>query len=127
LWQDLAQEVHVYLQRQGKVRQVLSLSGVQDGLCFNRRNESDGKLGQGFWHRRCVNNLTQQKSDKEAELIQVMPKRKVTTKKKKPKNCFKQDASPSAHGQRWFELLQEYNLPRHYDGEVDCNQTLGST
>ena len=69
--------------------------------------------------QRCVNDLTQQKSEKEAELMQVMPKRKVTTKKTKPKNCFKKDGSPSAHGQRWFDLLQEQGLPMHYDGEVE--------
>jgi hypothetical protein len=69
--------------------------------------------------QKCVDDLTQQKSEKEAELIQVMPKRKVTTKKTKPKNCFKKDGSPSAHGQRWFDLLQEHSLPMHYDGEVE--------
>ena len=69
--------------------------------------------------KKCVADLTKQKADKEAELISVMPKRKVTTKKSRPKNCFRQDGTASVHGQRWFDLLQENGLPLHFDGEVD--------
>ena len=68
---------------------------------------------------KCVADLTKQKADKEAELISVMPKRKVTTKKSRPKNCFRKDGTASAHGQRWFDLLQEHGLPLHFDGEVE--------
>ena len=68
---------------------------------------------------KCVADLTKQKADKEAELISVMPKRKVTTKKSRPKNCFKKDGTASAHGQRWFDLLQEHGLPLHFDEEVE--------
>ena len=68
---------------------------------------------------KCVADLTKQKADKEAELISVMPKRKVTTKKSRPKNCFKKDGTASAHGQRWFDLLQENGLPLHFDDEVE--------
>ena len=69
--------------------------------------------------QKCVADLTKQKADKEAELISVMPKRKVTTKKSRPKNCFRKDGTASAHGQRWFNLLQENGLPLHFDGEVE--------
>ena len=69
--------------------------------------------------QKCVTDLTKQKADKEAELISVMPKRKVTTKKSRPKNCFRKDGTASAHGQRWFDLLQENGLPLHFDGEVE--------
>ena len=68
---------------------------------------------------KCVADLTKQKADKEAELISVMPKRKVTTKKSRPKNCFRKDGTASAHGQRWFDLLQENGLPLHFDEEVE--------
>jgi len=68
---------------------------------------------------KCVADLTKQKANKEAELISVMPKRKVTTKKSRPKNCFRKDGTASAHGQRWFDLLQENGLPLHFDGEVE--------
>ena len=69
--------------------------------------------------QKCVADLTKQKADKEAELISVMPKRKVTTKKSRPKNCFRKDGTASSHGQRWFDLLQENGLPLHFDGEVE--------
>jgi len=69
--------------------------------------------------QKCVADLTKQKADKEAELISVMPKRKVTTKKSRPKNCFRKDGTASAHGQRWFDLLQENGLPLHFDEEVE--------
>ena len=69
--------------------------------------------------QKCVADLTKQKADKEAELISVMPKRKVTTKKSRPKNCFRKDGTASSHGQRWFNLLQENGLPLHFDGEVE--------
>ena len=69
--------------------------------------------------QRCVEELTNEQSSKIDELKNVMPKRKVTTKKSKPKVCFKKDGSPSSHGERWFALLDEHKLPRHYEGEVE--------
>jgi DNA polymerase I-like protein with 3'-5' exonuclease and polymerase domains len=68
--------------------------------------------------QRCVAKLTEQQTNKVAELVSVMPKRKVTAIKRKPKVCFKKDGSVSANGEKWFALLDEHNLPRHYDGEV---------
>lgn len=69
--------------------------------------------------KRCVEKLTDQQSSKINELKGVMPKVKITTKKSKPKVCFKKDGSPSSHGERWFALLDEHKLPRHYEGEVE--------
>lgn len=68
--------------------------------------------------QRCVSDLTQQQSDKVAELVSVMPKRKITSVKRKPKVCFKKDNSLSTNGEKWFALLDEHRLPRHYDGDV---------
>mgnify|MGYP001174761037 FL=1 len=67
----------------------------------------------------CVTKLTEQQSSKINELKGVMPRVKITTKKSKPKVCFKKDGSPSSHGERWFALLDEHRLPRHYEGEVE--------
>ena len=67
----------------------------------------------------CVAKLTEQQSSKINELKGVMPRVKITTKKSKPKVCFKKDGSPSSHGERWFALLDEHKLPRHYEGEVE--------
>ena len=65
-----------------------------------------------------INTLVQQQEDKIEELKSVMPRQQVTTVKRKPKSCFKQDGSASAHGEKWFSLLAEKNLPNHYDKEI---------
>jgi hypothetical protein len=67
---------------------------------------------------RCVDTLTCEQAEKVKELISVMPKRRVTSVKRKPKVCFKQDGSVSSHGERWFNLLKDQGLPPHYDEEV---------
>tara|TARA_R100001463_G_scaffold46824_2_gene95478 strand:- start:2733 stop:4583 length:1851 start_codon:yes stop_codon:yes gene_type:complete len=69
--------------------------------------------------QKCYDDLGQLLSNKETELKEVMPKRKVTAIKRKPKVCFKKDGSMSSHGERWFALLEEHNLPPHYDGDVE--------
>lgn len=71
----------------------------------------------------CVDTLTSEQANKVDELIFVMPKRRVTSVKTKPKVCFKQDGSVSSHGERWFNLLKEHNLPPHYDGEVTVTKS----
>jgi len=68
---------------------------------------------------KCQEDLTNLLSEEETQLVAVMPQRKVTSKKTKPKVCFKKDGTASAHGQRWFDLLAEQKLPTHYDGEVE--------
>ena len=47
-----------------------------------------------------------------------MPMRKVMSVKTKPKVCLKKDGSISAHGQRWFDLLDANGLPQSYEGDV---------
>ena len=65
-----------------------------------------------------INTLVKQQEDKIEELISVMPKQRVNAIKRKPKVCFKQDGSPSSHGERWFSLLAENNLPNHHDEDI---------
>ena len=65
-----------------------------------------------------VEELLQQQSDKITELESVMPMRKLMQVKTKPKVCYKKDGSESAHGKKWFALLNEYGLPISYEGEV---------
>ncbi len=68
--------------------------------------------------KKCFDDITEEKKKSSVELMSVMPKRRVTSIKRKPKVCFKQDGSVSSHGEKWFSLLKENNLPPHYDGEV---------
>ena len=65
-----------------------------------------------------VETLVSQQQEKVEELKSVMPKVAKYQVKRKPKVCFKKDGTPSSHGERWFELLKDNNLPAHYDGEV---------
>ena len=65
-----------------------------------------------------INTLVKQQEDKIEELTSVMPKQRVTAIKRKPKVCFKQDGSPSSHGERWFSLLAENKLPNHHDEDI---------
>ncbi len=62
--------------------------------------------------------LTNLQEEKIKELSEVMPLRKLTKVKTKPKVCHKKDGSLSAHGERWFSLLDEYGLPKGYNGDV---------
>lgn len=57
--------------------------------------------------------------EKEEALIQVMPKTQNISKRKKPKTMYKKNGQLSAQGEKWFKLLDMYNLPPDYDGEVE--------
>ena len=65
-----------------------------------------------------ITTLVQQQEEKIEELKSVMPKQQVNAVKRKPKVCFKQDGSASSHGERWFALLAERNLPNHHDEDI---------
>ena len=65
-----------------------------------------------------IDKLKDQQDHKVKELREVMPMRKVMSVKTKPKVCLKKDGSISAHGQRWFDLLDANGLPQSYEGDV---------
>ena len=44
--------------------------------------------------------------------------RKIMSIKNKPKVMTKKDNSLSAHGKRWFDLLDEHGYPQSYEGDV---------
>ena len=82
-----SKKVYVSIQKQIKTRQVFRyLEFKMD--CAATAEKVGWKLDVEL-AQKCVADLTKQKADKEAELISVMPKRKVTTKKSRPKNCFR--------------------------------------
>ena len=116
LWQDLLKRfMFIYKDKKALDKFFRYLEFKMD--CAATAEQVGWKLDVGL-AQRCVADLIQQQSDKVAELVSVMPKRKVTSIKRKPKVCFKKDGSVSSHGEKWFELLDEHKLPRHYDGEV---------
>lgn len=65
-----------------------------------------------------IDTLKKLQEEKYEELVQVMPPRKLYKKVSPPKNIFKKDGTPSAHGERWFDLLDSLNLDRTHIDEV---------
>jgi len=85
--------------------------------CANEAEQQGWKLDTDLAIS-CVDKITKLQEEKVAELIEVMPMRKLTKVQTKPKVCHKKDGSLSAHGARWFGLLDEYGLPDGYNGDV---------
>lgn len=52
------------------------------------------------------------------QLIENMPMVEKYVYKTRPAKPFKKDGSYSAHGEKWFSLLEERGLPKDYDGAV---------
>jgi hypothetical protein len=65
-----------------------------------------------------IDTLVAEQEQKVEELKAVMPKVPKYQVKRKPKVCFKKDGSPSSHGEKWFQILEENNLPPHHDGDT---------
>ena len=86
--------------------------------CAREQEENKWKLDI----ERCTNaynKLVGIKEDKVAELMSVMPKVPVITKKTRPAKPYKLSGEPSAVGERWFSLLKERGLPENYEGVVE--------
>lgn len=86
--------------------------------CAREQEEEQWKLDVEFC-RQSLKELEDLKEEKFRTLQRVMPPVPIKKKKSKPKSCYKQDGSPSAHGEKWFKLLKEHNLPDDYDGEIE--------
>jgi len=85
--------------------------------CANEAEQQGWKLDLNLAES-SVDKLTKLQEEKITELSQVMPLRKLTKVKTKPKVCHKKDGSLSSHGEKWFALLDEYGLPEGYNGDV---------
>ena len=117
LWQDVLKRfMFIYKSKSELDKFFRYLQFKMD--CAAEAERVGWKLDVGL-AKDCVAKLTDQQLSKINELKGVMPRVKITTKKSKPKVCFKKDGSPSSHGERWFALLDEHELPRHYEGEVE--------
>jgi len=117
LWQDVLKRfMFIYKSKTELDKFFRYLQFKMD--CASAAERVGWKLDVGL-AKDCVAKLTDQQLSKINELKGVMPRVKITTKKSKPKVCFKKDGSPSSHGERWFALLDEHRLPRHYEGEVE--------
>lgn len=66
-----------------------------------------------------LDSLLTIKEEKTVQLAALMPKVPVLDKKTRPKKPFKMSGEVSAIGEKWFNLLDEHNLPHDYLGEVE--------
>lgn len=66
-----------------------------------------------------INRLTTLSEERRKELLEVMPKRAVKSKRKKPKVMYKANGELSSHGKRWLEFLMDNDLPEDTEGEVE--------
>lgn len=116
LWHDLLKRLMFLYKDRKEADRFLSY------LTFKMQCAAHQELAG--WHldveraQRNVDELTKLQEEKVEELRKVMPRRQLFKKVNKPKNCFKKDGTPSAHGQRWFSLLDEQGLDRTYEGEL---------
>ena len=67
---------------------------------------------------KCVADLTAQQDQKVAELVDVMPMNRIYKVATKPKKYTKEDGSVSKLGHKWDALLEEYGMPKGYEGEL---------
>ena len=116
LWQNLLKRfLFIYKDKVQLDKFFRDLSFKMD--CAARAEASGWKLNLDL-AQECVDKLTREQDYKTKELCNVMPLRKLFKVQTKPKVCYKKDGSLSAHGKRWFKLLDEYGLPATYTGEV---------
>jgi DNA polymerase I-like protein with 3'-5' exonuclease and polymerase domains len=116
LWQDMHERFMFLYKKKNELHRFFKyLQFKMD--CASVAERSGWKLDVDLAEQSVQTLLTQQ-AEKIAELRSVMPLRKLMQVKTKPKSCYKKDGSFSSHGEKWFNLLEEYGLPPNYEGEV---------
>lgn len=116
LWVDLTKRLKfLYKDKKEADRFMRYLSFKME--CAAYQEEVGVKLDVDLVHK-CIETLTQQQEEKVTELAKAMPPRKIYKTKERPKNLFKKDGTPSTHGQRWFDLLDELGLDRTHDEPI---------
>lgn len=66
-----------------------------------------------------INVLSIQQEEKIKDLQKVMPPVAQMVKKRRPAKPFTKSGLRSAHGEKWFNLLDSLSLPHDYPGEVE--------
>lgn len=81
--------------------------------------EEDGILIDVEQCKKNLDFLQGIENEKKTLLEAAMPKIPIVKTVTKPKVMFKKDGSLSVAGNRWFELLEENNIPRDFEGELN--------
>ena len=85
--------------------------------CAASAEQSSWKLDVDL-AQRSYDELLRQQEHKVEELKGIMPLHNLYSIKSKPKVMNKKDGSLSSHGQRWFTLLDDNDLPSSYDKDI---------
>lgn len=116
LWQEKLKELKfLYKDREEMDRFLQYLTFKM--RCAAHQEQVGIQLDLDLVHK-SISTLTELQAEKYAELVQVMPPRKLYKKVSPPKVIFKKDGTPSAHGDRWFATLDDLGLERTHTEEV---------
>ena len=117
LWHDLiAKFKQVYKTDKELMNKFLKYLSFKMS-CASVAEKSGWKLNIDL-AKKCVDELTSQIEVKTAELVGVMPMNKLYRVATKPTKCNKEDGTRSKYGEKWDALLEEYGMPKGYEGEL---------
>jgi len=116
LWQEKLKELKfLYKDREEMDRFLQYLTFKM--RCAAHQEQVGIRLDLDLVHK-SISTLTELQEEKYAELVQVMPPRKLYKRVSPPKVIFKKDGTPSANGDRWFATLDDLGLERTHTEEV---------
>ena len=118
LWnQQQAQLVEVYEKDMNEVLRLIDY--ISDKLDVVAEQQENRVLLDTHLINYEIARLSLLADERRDELLEVMPKKAVKAKRKRPKVMYKADGELSAHGSRWLEFLMDHNLPEDTEGEVE--------
>lgn len=116
LWKDLTKRLlFIYKDKKEADRFLQYLTFKMK--CAAHQEFAGIKVDLDLVHK-SIDTLTALQAEKFEELKGVMPPRKLYKEVSPPKNMFKKDGTPSAHGEKWFNLMDELNLDRTHTEPV---------
>lgn len=116
LWKDLTKRLlFIYKDKKEADRFLQYLTFKMK--CAAHQEFAGIKVDLDLVHK-SIDTLTALQAEKFEELKGVMPPRKLYKEVSPPKNMFKKDGTPSAQGEKWFNLMDELNLDRTYTEPV---------
>lgn len=123
VWKKLISKMMLIYEDEDKVMKAIDYLMFKM-KCLRMMEESKVKLDVD----RAVQLLeewTQAKEEKAQALKDAMPPDPKKSKKSKPKKMYKSDGSLSSLGKKWFDFLEEQDLPEDAEGPVEYIRSYG--
>ncbi len=117
LWEDLLKRLKILYKGKKELDRFLQYLTFKM-KCAAYQEEVGWKVDMDLVDQ-CIDTLTHQQEEKTRDLAAVMPKRKVYVTKSMPKVMYKKDGLPSAHGEKWFALMDSLGLDRAHTEDVE--------